>query len=126
MAAAGPDDPASPFSIRLFGPIDIRLNGSPLPRLRFRKSQWLLALLALRHGAAAATCRWLDPNERAEYERHAASARAALGEEAFAAAWAEGRAMPLERAVRVALEEKEIPTAAPVLPDRCTPLRVAE
>jgi hypothetical protein len=32
-------------------------------------------------------------------------ARAALGEAALAAAWAAGRAMPLEEAIRYALEE---------------------
>src|SRR5687767_12539310 len=41
----------SSFSLRLFGPLDIRLSGEPLPRLRSRKGQWLLALLALRHDA---------------------------------------------------------------------------
>jgi predicted ATPase/DNA-binding SARP family transcriptional activator len=44
-----PDD-ASALSIRLFGPFAVRLNGRPLPRLAFRKSQSALALLALRHG----------------------------------------------------------------------------
>jgi DNA-binding SARP family transcriptional activator len=39
------------FSLRLFGPLDVRLGGEPLPRLRSRKGQWLLALLALRHDA---------------------------------------------------------------------------
>src|SRR5947208_12676743 len=39
------------FSLRLFGPLDVRLSGEPLPRLRSRKGQWLLALLALRHDA---------------------------------------------------------------------------
>jgi tetratricopeptide (TPR) repeat protein len=42
--------------------------------------------------------------ERAEYERNVATARAALGEEAFAAAWAEGRKMTMEEAVEYALE----------------------
>jgi predicted ATPase/DNA-binding CsgD family transcriptional regulator len=37
------------------------------------------------------------PVERAPYERSVAAARALLGERAFAAAWAEGRAMPLEQ-----------------------------
>ena len=36
---------------------------------------------------------------RAEYEHSVAAARAQLGEEAFATAWAEGRAMPLEQAI---------------------------
>jgi hypothetical protein len=33
--------------------------------------------------------------------------RAALGDDAFAAAWAEGRAMPLDTAVEYALEAPE-------------------
>src|SRR5262249_41673031 len=41
---------ASPLAIRLFGPFDARVHGSPLPRLRSRTGQWLLALLTLRHG----------------------------------------------------------------------------
>jgi tetratricopeptide (TPR) repeat protein len=44
------------------------------------------------------------PVERAEYERSVAAVRTALGEAAFAAAWAAGRAMPLEDAVALALE----------------------
>jgi hypothetical protein len=43
--------------------------------------------------------------ERAEYHRSVAGARTALGEEAFAAAWAEGRAMTLEQATAYALDE---------------------
>jgi predicted ATPase/DNA-binding SARP family transcriptional activator len=46
----------------------------------------------------------LPPGERASYDC-VAPARAALGEEAFAAAWAAGRAMPLQQAVAYALEE---------------------
>jgi DNA-binding SARP family transcriptional activator len=45
------DCSTTPFSLRLFGPLDVRLSGEPLPRLRSRKGQWLLALLALRHDA---------------------------------------------------------------------------
>ena len=40
----------------------------------------------------------------AEYNRTVAAARSALGEEAFAAAWAEGRALSLQQAVDFALE----------------------
>jgi DNA-binding SARP family transcriptional activator len=40
----------APLSICLFGPFEARVNGAPLPRLRSRKGQWLLALLALRAG----------------------------------------------------------------------------
>ena len=45
-----PDENA-PLALRLFGPFEVHVNGGPLPRLRSRKGQWLLALLALRHGA---------------------------------------------------------------------------
>ena len=46
----------------------------------------------------------LPPTEWAAYERDVAVARARLGEDAFAAAWAEGWAMPLEQAVEYASE----------------------
>jgi predicted ATPase/DNA-binding SARP family transcriptional activator len=45
-----PDRDVSSLAIGLFGPFEVLLNGVPLPRLRSRKGQWLLALLALRHG----------------------------------------------------------------------------
>lgn len=44
---------------------------------------------------------------RADYEWGVESARNALGEEGFAAAWAEGRAMGVEEAISFALEEDE-------------------
>jgi hypothetical protein len=53
----------------------------------------------------------LPSADRAEHDRSVTAAHTALGKAAFASAWAEGRAMPLEEAVRVALEECEIPTA---------------
>jgi hypothetical protein len=43
-------------------------------------------------------------SEQAEYEQAIVALRAALGEEAFAAAWAEGRALPLDEAIALALE----------------------
>jgi tetratricopeptide (TPR) repeat protein len=59
-------------------------------------------------GAAAALREmggWpLAPVYRSEYERQVASARDTLGETAFAAAWAVGRAMTLQEAVACALE----------------------
>ena len=58
-------------------------------------------------GAAAALRavigRRMPPAERAEYEQVLAGLRAALGEPAFAAAWAEGEATPLEQALADAL-----------------------
>ena len=38
----------APLQLRLFGPFDARSGGRPLPPLRSRKGQWLLALLTLR------------------------------------------------------------------------------
>ena len=37
------------LAIKLFGPTEVRVLGEPLPRMRSRKSLWLLALLTLRH-----------------------------------------------------------------------------
>jgi predicted ATPase/class 3 adenylate cyclase len=45
----------------------------------------------------------IPPAYRADYERSVASARSQLGEQAFAAAWEEGRAMTLEQVVNEAL-----------------------
>jgi predicted ATPase/DNA-binding SARP family transcriptional activator len=42
----------SPLTIRLFGPFTVLVDGQPLPRLRTRSVEWLLALLILRHGRA--------------------------------------------------------------------------
>jgi predicted ATPase/class 3 adenylate cyclase/Tfp pilus assembly protein PilF len=47
----------------------------------------------------------MPPAERAEHDQAIVTARAALGEEAFAAAWEEGKAMTMEQAVEYALEE---------------------
>ncbi len=43
------ESPQTPsFEVRLFGGFEARVNGSPLPPLRSRREQWLLALLVLR------------------------------------------------------------------------------
>ncbi len=46
-----------------------------------------------------------SPQDQADYDRRLASTREALGEAAFAAVWAEGRAMTLEQAIEYALKE---------------------
>src|SRR5262249_5227198 len=51
--------------------------------------------------------------ERADHERSVAAVRTALGEEAFAAAWAAARALSLEQAVAFALQEPGADVAAP-------------
>src|SRR5262245_41155451 len=40
----------TPLTINLFGPFEISVGGEPMPRVRSRSIEWLLALLALRHG----------------------------------------------------------------------------
>ena len=54
--------------------------------------------------------RW--PVEQAEYEQSIVTLRAALGEEGFAAAWAEGRVLSLDAAVALALQDSESSTVA--------------
>src|SRR5215212_8771955 len=44
------DNAVPPLTLRLFGPFELRLNGEILPCLRYRKSQSVVALLALRQG----------------------------------------------------------------------------
>lgn len=56
-----PSERATPLSIRLFGSCHVRLNGEPLPRLRSRKGEWLLALLVLRTGQSIGRD-WLAEN----------------------------------------------------------------
>jgi len=46
----------------------------------------------------------IDPADQPEYQRYMAALRSQLGETAFAAAWTEGRVMPLEQAIAFALE----------------------
>jgi predicted ATPase len=48
----------------------------------------------------------LYPVERPEHETFVIATRAALGDEVFAAAWAEGRALPLDQAIAYALAER--------------------
>jgi hypothetical protein len=74
-----------------------------------RQQQWERA--ARLSGAAEAVYADLGTalpvNSGAEYWRMVSDARSALGEEAFAAAWAEGRAMSLEAAVGYALQDND-------------------
>src|SRR5689334_14351175 len=40
----------APLIIHLFGPMRVLVQGEPMPRVRARSIEWLLALLVLRHG----------------------------------------------------------------------------
>ena len=77
----------------------------------------LANLCSLQEGAERAAQLWgvaqslreaigapMPPKEREKYDLAIAAVRQALGEEAFSAAWAEGRALPLEQAIAQALE----------------------
>jgi hypothetical protein len=66
-----------------------------------RAAQLFGAAEALREAIGAP----LPSIDRADYDRSVAAARVVLGEEAFLAAWAAGRAMTMEQAVAYALEE---------------------
>jgi len=59
------------------------------------------AVAALREATGAL----LPPRDRANYARSVDRVRERLGETAFAEAWAEGHAMPLEQAIAEALQE---------------------
>jgi hypothetical protein len=58
----------------------------------------------------------LEPSERARYDQSVAAVRAALGGDAFAAAWAAGRAMPLEQALAYASEGQSAAASTPGQP----------
>ncbi len=81
---------AAPLTIHLFGPLRVRVHGKPMPRVRARSAEWLLALLVLRHGRTVprswlAGTLWPDSEETQALQnlRHALlSLRKALGSEA--------------------------------------------
>src|ERR1043166_1699988 len=43
-------DSSRGLDVKLFGPMEVLVQGRPIPRLRSRKGMWLLALLTLRAG----------------------------------------------------------------------------
>jgi DNA-binding SARP family transcriptional activator len=51
LAAGATGEVSCPLRVNLFGRFEARVHGRPLPHLRTRKGQWLLALLVLRGGA---------------------------------------------------------------------------
>jgi predicted ATPase/DNA-binding SARP family transcriptional activator len=84
-------DASDTLGITLFGPMQVRIEGKPLPPLRSRKSLWLLALLTLRHdrpverGWLAGTL-WPDVNQtRASSNLRSvvSELRQALGSQAY-------------------------------------------
>ncbi len=94
----------APLEIRLFGPMEVLVHGSPLPRLRSRKGQWLLAHLVLRGGASVdrswmAGVLWPDSPEAqslASLRQSLADLRKALGPEAGRLLSPSGRSIQLD------------------------------
>ena len=82
-----------PLEIKLFGAMEVQVNGVPLPPLRSRKELWLLALLALQNGRPVKRARlaqelWPFPDhavDQAAYNlrRGLTNLRKALGTEAY-------------------------------------------
>ncbi len=58
----------------------------------------------------------MSPPEKIEYERQLTGLRASLDEKAFAAAWAEGQALSMDDAIKLALERPAAQKSAPGLP----------
>jgi non-specific serine/threonine protein kinase len=71
--------------------------------------QWLRAarLFGAAHGLREAVGSPIDQVNRAAYDRTVADVHAALGDDAFAAAWAVGHAMGLEEAIVFALQKAD-------------------
>jgi predicted ATPase/DNA-binding CsgD family transcriptional regulator len=71
------------------------------------RGQWHRAAVLLSAAARMLELEPFHPKDLENYERDKALIRAQLGEEAFAAAWAEGAALSLDEAVALALAEPE-------------------
>jgi predicted ATPase/DNA-binding SARP family transcriptional activator/Tfp pilus assembly protein PilF len=103
-ALAGHDTPVTPLDIRLFGPLEVRVCGRPLGRLRSRKGLLLLALLALRNGRNVdrdwlAGVLWPDCDERhsrINLRQSLHDLRAALGSESWRLSSDEPRTLRLD------------------------------
>jgi DNA-binding SARP family transcriptional activator len=103
-----------PLSIRLFGALEVRLSGQPLPRLRSRKGEWLLALLVLRDGQPVlrdwlAETLWPDSSPEGaltSLRQSLKDLRSALGDQAWRLQKAGSRRLVLELShARVDLHE---------------------
>jgi hypothetical protein len=77
------------------------------PPLAIQGYQRAATMFGAASGLRASVGSVADSADQPEYDRHLAALRAMLGEATFTAAWAEGRALSLEQAVRQALAETE-------------------
>ncbi len=89
-AVSPPGEAGAGLTVRLFGPVEVRVGGEPLRSLHSRKGLWLLALLALRAGRDVerewlAGVLWLDSDAthaRRNLRQSLSDLRLALGPEA--------------------------------------------
>lgn len=90
QSGSGQSGESVSLEIRLFGDFQVEISGAPIPSLRTRKGQWLLALLTLRHDRETprdwlAGTLWPDSDESlalANLRRSLNDLRHALGSEA--------------------------------------------
>jgi predicted ATPase/DNA-binding SARP family transcriptional activator len=80
------------------------LRGIAAIRARSGQAEQAARLLGAAEALADSVGARLPPVAQAGYQEQIAALRRSLGEDAFAAAWAEGRAMSLDRAVELASE----------------------
>jgi len=87
----------------------VSLMAIALAWVAHRRSDNLRAarLLGAADAIMAVSRRLRLPEDQQDYDSHVALVRAALGEEAFSAAWSEGRAMTLEQAIEYALRRDD-------------------
>lgn len=100
----------APLVLRLFGPFQVWVEGRPLPRLRSRKGERLLALLALHHEVSVERC-WVagtlwpespEPQGLASLRKSLYDLRRALGPAA------ECLCSPTPRTLRLDLEGADV------------------
>ncbi|MBI3998151.1 MAG: tetratricopeptide repeat protein, partial [Armatimonadetes bacterium] len=82
------------------------LAGASAAHLAPQRAATLLGTADALLAAAGAS---FEPADREDFDRNVALVRARLGDEAFSAAWNEGRAMTLDRALDYALRERRQP-----------------
>jgi tetratricopeptide (TPR) repeat protein len=103
-------DPRLPYGLAQLARVALNeheaaAHPEPIPGTRHGQNERAARLLGAAEAASQTLGKVRPVALSQEFERMVETARAALGEEAFAAAWAEGRAMPVEQAVAYARQD---------------------
>jgi DNA-binding CsgD family transcriptional regulator len=115
------------IAICLEGLADLAMvQGASAASLRGAQSKQLSSLWAAQLWGAAESLREaigapIPPVDHAAYERAVASARARLGEQTLAKAWAKGKAMSLEEVLAVPTSARDAVQAVPASPEAALP-----